>query len=220
MDSVGEAFFENHPDPMWVYAADSLRFLSVNQAAVASYGFSEAEFLAMTIRDIRPPDEVPELLTFLGPVVGNKEHPRVWRHRRKDGSILFVDIRSRDIKFDGREARLVVARDVSNLVQFAEDRDRLTKELSEPQKLKAAEAINLLEIAGRIARLGGWQVNIGADHVVWTKETAEIHELPADTSPTVEQAIQYYAPEYRERIREAVRLCAEGGPHSTKFFKS
>ena len=57
--------FEVNPHPMWVYDLETLRFLAVNDAAVRRYGYSREEFLALTIRDIRPPEDVPALLSFV-----------------------------------------------------------------------------------------------------------------------------------------------------------
>ena len=54
--------FEASPTPMWVYDADTLAFLAVNDAAIRHYGYSRDEFLAMTIKDIRPAEDVPRLL--------------------------------------------------------------------------------------------------------------------------------------------------------------
>jgi PAS domain-containing protein len=53
--------FEASPRPMWVYDAETLAFLAVNEAAERQYGYARAEFLAMTLRDIRPPEDVPAL---------------------------------------------------------------------------------------------------------------------------------------------------------------
>ena len=57
--------FERHPLPMWVYDAQTLRFLAVNDAAVRHYGYSREEFLAMAITDIRPAEEVQQLLASI-----------------------------------------------------------------------------------------------------------------------------------------------------------
>ena len=59
---ASQMLFDASPTPMWVYDAESLAFLAVNDAAVRHYGYSREEFLAMTIKDIRPPEDVPQLL--------------------------------------------------------------------------------------------------------------------------------------------------------------
>lgn len=105
--------FEAHPHPMWIYDAATLTFLAVNDAVVRNYGYSREEFLAMTARDIRPPEEVPRLerlMPTLGPTLNLSG---VWRHRKKDGTVFEVDVISHGFDFNGRPARLVQAQDVS-----------------------------------------------------------------------------------------------------------
>jgi len=111
--------FEANPHPMWVYDLPSLRFLAVNDAAVAHYGYSHAEFLQMTIADIRPAEEVPRLLDNVratsASTTGGLDQAGVWRHRTKDGRVLDVQIVSHTIEFDGRNAKLVLATDITAL---------------------------------------------------------------------------------------------------------
>ena len=106
--------FEEHPYPMWVYDLVTLRFLVVNAAAVRHYGYSEREFLGMTIRDIRPPDAVDKLLCDLARVPrAGAQHSTHWVHCKKDGTRIDVDISSHSVKIGGRAARFVFAHDVS-----------------------------------------------------------------------------------------------------------
>ncbi|MEP7075665.1 MAG: PAS domain S-box protein [Acidobacteriota bacterium] len=107
-----QLLFDNNPVPMWVYDLETLEFLAVNDAATHRYGFSRSEFASMTIRDIRMPEDIPGLLDDI-----NKS-PKgilqsVWRHRKKDGSAIDVEINSHQLMFNGREARLVLAADVT-----------------------------------------------------------------------------------------------------------
>jgi len=112
--------FEANPTPMWVFDSETLRFLEVNRAAVATYGFSRDEFLGMTIADIRPPEDVPALDAHLkSPTAAGSLEPTLWRHLRKDGTVLTVEITAQDIAFQGRSARLVLARDVGDREQRA-----------------------------------------------------------------------------------------------------
>ncbi|HWO69826.1 MAG TPA: PAS domain S-box protein, partial [Actinomycetota bacterium] len=120
--------FERNPQPMWIFDTESLRFLAVNDAAVRLYGYSREEFLAMTIEDIRPPEDVPRVRAL---VRGRRpEVHRVGRriHRRKDGSPLPVDIVSFAVDFDGRPARLVLATDATEIARAEEERRRAEEE--------------------------------------------------------------------------------------------
>ena len=104
--------FADNPQPMWVWERSTLRFLEVNNAAVAHYGYSRDEFLAMRITDIRPPEEVPALLATLEEPHG-LNHGGVWKHRLKDGRIIEVDVTSHDLVFDGVDAVLLAVQDVT-----------------------------------------------------------------------------------------------------------
>ncbi len=105
--------FDNNPHPTWVFDRETLRFLAVNAAAVRKYGYSSDEFLAMTIKDIRPPEDVPVLLESLSAIRDGNESNGIWRHRRKDGTVIDVEITSYALNFAGRDAEVVVAVDVT-----------------------------------------------------------------------------------------------------------
>jgi PAS domain S-box-containing protein len=85
--------FESHPQPMWAFDLETLRFLAVNEAAVLHYGYTREEFLRMTILDIRPPEDIPALAAHLaGAGDAGPDGGRVWRHRRKGGSLILVEV--------------------------------------------------------------------------------------------------------------------------------
>jgi two-component system cell cycle sensor histidine kinase/response regulator CckA len=126
-ESRYRALFENIPTPMWAVDLETLRFLAVNEAACAQYGYSEAEFLTMTLKDLRPADEVPDLMAAVSlPLDGR----RVWRHRRKDGSSIHVEVRGHELVFEGRLARVALMTDVT-------ERLELEHQLRQSQKMEA-----------------------------------------------------------------------------------
>ena len=123
--------FEASPTPMWVYDAESLAFLAVNDAAIRHYGYSREEFLAMTIKDIRPPEDVPRLLAdVVGGGGPGSPAARTWRHRLKDGTLIDVEVTAGRIDYEGRRAALVVSHDVS-------ERKRLERRLADAEKMEA-----------------------------------------------------------------------------------
>ncbi len=89
---VYESLFEGNPDPAWVFDAETLCFLAVNQAAIRRYGYSREEFLSMTIKDIRPVEDVPTLLLYLRRIKTKPGETRVWPHRKKDGTLIDVEV--------------------------------------------------------------------------------------------------------------------------------
>jgi len=115
-----QLLFEANPRAMWVYDCETLRFLAVNEAAVRHYGYSREEFLGMTIKDIRPPEDVAKLLENLTVIPSSLSHPTAWSHRRKDETLIDVQITSHEIVFGERRARLVLAEDVTGRRQSEE----------------------------------------------------------------------------------------------------
>ena len=106
--------FDTNPHPMWVFEINTLAFLAVNDAAISHYGWSRAEFLSMTIADIRPKEEASRLKQYLPQVIEkNINNSGEWQHHKKDGSLIDVVITSHALNFSGYAARLVLAYDVT-----------------------------------------------------------------------------------------------------------
>jgi len=105
--------FESNPLPMWIIDMERLNFLEVNDAAVRHYGYSKLEFREMTLVDIRPPEEVPVLMSYLSSVTTAAGPAGIWHHRKKDGSRFTVEIAARDLDWCGRPARFVTAMDIT-----------------------------------------------------------------------------------------------------------
>jgi diguanylate cyclase (GGDEF)-like protein/PAS domain S-box-containing protein len=105
--------FENNPFPVWVFDSYTLRFLAVNEATVAEYGYSRDEFLRMSLFDIQPPDEASKLVAQVEAASAAGLVVVEWRHRRKDGTLFDVEINTQSIDFRGRPARIVLARDIT-----------------------------------------------------------------------------------------------------------
>lgn len=109
--------FESNPHPMWVYDLETLKFLAVNDTAVLNYGYSREEFLDMTLKDIRPIEEVPNLLENIATETAVYQNSTGWKHRLKDGRLIDVEITSHTLQLDGKPARLVLASDVSERIR-------------------------------------------------------------------------------------------------------
>ena len=107
------ALFENNPFPAWVYDAYTLRFLAVNEATVSEYGYTREEFLKMTLMDVQPPEEAQKLIPAIEAAKATGLVVYEWRHRRKDGTVFDVEINAQAIDFRGRQARIVLGRDIT-----------------------------------------------------------------------------------------------------------
>lgn len=136
------AMFHKSPTPMYVFDRKSLRFLAVNQAAIDRYGYTREQFLSMTLRDLRAPEDVPALLRSLEDDTGaGKGDAGIFRHRTRDGLHVYAAVRRYDLIFRGVSARLVHAVDV-------------TSQYETEQRLRESEAA--MQLAQEVAHLGNY----------------------------------------------------------------
>ena len=126
-DERFRGLFDDHPVPMYIFDRETLRFLAVNAAAIQQYGYSESEFLGMTIRAIRPNGEISRLESHMQRS-DTAQHGRtmagVWHHRRKDGSTISADISYHALNFMGRAAFFVLADDVTEQINTEAEAQR------------------------------------------------------------------------------------------------
>ncbi|MBL8116889.1 MAG: PAS domain S-box protein [Anaerolineae bacterium] len=127
IDPIYRAMFEDNPHTMWVYDSQTLAFLAVNDAALQHYGYSKDEFLSMTILDLSPAQEVEAVLKQQreGKPFSSE---RTWKHRKKDGSLIDVEILGHIFRYEGRESVLVAVHDVTERKRTEEQRLALTRE--------------------------------------------------------------------------------------------
>jgi diguanylate cyclase (GGDEF)-like protein/PAS domain S-box-containing protein len=109
--------FDGNPVPMWLYDPDSLRFVAVNDAAVAHYGYGRERFLHMSLPDLWPPDEWDIHRAAARGVADVYQSERTWRHLKADGSEIEVMTYARRVSFAAREAVLVAIVDVTERKQ-------------------------------------------------------------------------------------------------------
>src|SRR5205809_207629 len=189
--------FETNPEPMFVYDFETLRILAVNGAAVARYGHTEPEFLQLTLRDIRPPEEQARLDDELARRPDDGAVRVGVRHWTKQGKRFDVDLVARPLEFAGRRARLVLAPKVLDVNAVVANMDRMLRRLlGEDVELATsldptAGAVNadpgqleqvLLNLAvnARDAMPGGGRLSIGTTRFTLQEEHVERrHRMPA-----------------------------------------
>ena len=110
--------FDGNPHPMWITDLDSYVFLKVNKSALLRYGYTEDEFLSMTLRDITPPEDLAEFDERMKGVGKTTFISGPWRQVKKDGTRIQVDMASHTILFDGSKARFTLAQDVTERQQL------------------------------------------------------------------------------------------------------
>jgi PAS domain S-box-containing protein len=113
-------FFRKNPLPMLIYSLDTMRFLEVNDAAVAVYGYSRKEFLSMAINDIRPAEELPRLRAAIEQLQSGCLLLGLWKHSRKDGSILHAEVTAYSILHKKQHAGLIISNDITKQMQAEE----------------------------------------------------------------------------------------------------
>jgi diguanylate cyclase (GGDEF)-like protein/PAS domain S-box-containing protein len=126
-DEQYRLLFEGNPVPMWVFDRKTLRFIAVNEAAIRQYGFARQEFLAKTITEIRPEQDIPGLLQDIAKRTLGLEARGIWRHRKKNGELIDVEIVSHPLDFHGVKSMLVAAQDITERKR-AEDAVRQAEE--------------------------------------------------------------------------------------------
>jgi len=136
--------FERSPLPMWVVDTGSLRFLAVNDAALRLYEYSRDEFLAMTVNDIRRPEDDEAFRDFLGHA--GDVHYGVFRHVKKTGEPIDIDGVGHLVAWRGRPARLVQINDITERLRTQQTLERLNRELEVSHERLRALSRRLFEV--------------------------------------------------------------------------
>lgn len=187
--------FEGNPVPMWVFDTSTIQFLAVNDAAVQHYGYSRDEFLSMTIKDIRPSEDVDELLRELAVTTRRLSAPRQWRHRKKDGTLIDVMITAHAVNWEGRRGELVMATDVTEQRRA----EAALKESEERFRTMATAAPVGIFLADRNGRA-----------VYVNRKVVEL--MGAPETPLLGRAwLDWVHPEDRDRVGAEVQRSADAG---------
>jgi diguanylate cyclase (GGDEF)-like protein/PAS domain S-box-containing protein len=201
--------FEANPLPMWIYDAQTWRFLRVNDAAVKHYGYSQLEFSEMKLQDIRPPEDATELhdtlsrdnrSLFSGP----------WRHLKKDGTTIQVDIASHWIDFAGSRARFVMAHDVT-------ERQRLHEQLLHQAHHDILTGLpNRLLFADRMTQTLAGAARRGLKAAVVCIDLDRFKQVNDTYGHTVgDLCLKQVADRIRQRLREVDTVARTGGEEFT-----
>ncbi len=202
-DDQYRPLFDANPLPMWVYAADTLRFLAVNAAAVEKYGWTRDEFLGMTILDIRPLEEADAVRASAATASEGLNDSGPWRHRRKDGREIRVRVASHSLTFNDQPARLVLAHDVTVQVE-AEER------LRESERRLAAT----LDAGG----MGSWAWQLGQNRSVWNRKEFELLGLPPQEGEVdADLFFRLVHPDDRPALQGAISESLSAGDFHSEF---
>ncbi|HLA58534.1 MAG TPA: PAS domain S-box protein [Puia sp.] len=112
--------FERSPMPMWMISTSDNRFVDVNNAAVIQYGYGKEEFMALNTDTMRPEADKKRYLSESEENTPGKNYHGIWRHQKKDHSIINVEIYANDFVHEGKQARLILANDISEKIKAEE----------------------------------------------------------------------------------------------------
>lgn len=130
--------FDNNPAVIIIWDIKSFQIKEVNELAIELYGYTRKEFLEMTVIDLRPHEDNIKIRQFSKNMLSSKEYKvrKVWRHLKKNGELMYMDITSHRIDYNGRKAILSLAKDITeqriaenNLRESYEDIRRLNAHL-------------------------------------------------------------------------------------------
>lgn len=158
--------FNHSPIPMWIFDTVTLKFLLVNDTACNHYGYSQEEYATMTIKDIRPPEDIAALEEMLSYSLStDSSMSNTLRHQKKNGEIIYVKIKTTWVNFEGKRARLASAVDI-------------TAELKNQKEIE--ETNKRLNIACEIAHMGYWTNDLSTSEIIWSDEMHKIFETNPD----------------------------------------
>jgi PAS domain S-box-containing protein len=203
--------FQSTPQPIWVYNEEDLRFLAVNEAATRTYGFTRDEFLSMTINDLRAAEDIPTLLIKNASDVNELVLSSPWRHQTKHKKIIYVEMTSHPVVFDGKISRLVIVNDVTEKKRLDEKQQRLHASLQQSamewrQTFNAIDfPVLIVDLAGVIRRsnhaadqaaeaeseqLVGKSIHDLGSHQPWNKATDLIETVRSTSQSPVAEEIK------------------------------
>lgn len=146
---MDDPLFVDNAQPMWIYDRKTLAFLAVNKAAVGFYGYSPDEFLRMRLDHIGPAEDVPGLESELAEEGCDYKVSAGSRHRRKNGSLVDVEVHSTRYNYPGHDAVLASIHDVSEHHRLAEELNR-QKEYFRQLFERSPEAVAFLDAEDRV----------------------------------------------------------------------
>ncbi|MEQ9505059.1 MAG: PAS domain-containing protein [Hyphomonas sp.] len=219
-----ELFYERHPDPMWVFDRETLFFLDVNLATMAAYGYGREEFLAMKVTDLWPPEDVPRFLESIADEGHARALPGLWRHVRKSGEILHVQITARPVDWKGHRGELVSVRDMTSNVALAQEREALLVQEAGLRRMAEETAAQLagqnatLRTAQRLLRIGVWKYEIWSNRLIWSPEMYDMYgATEADFDATFDAYTARVHPDDQQAMTENYAVFEESGQQFFEF---
>lgn len=184
------SFFYFNPIPSWVYDLETFQILDVNQAATHHYGYTEDEFLKLSLKELHSSPDVPKLISAHAGIEMQEGNVYfgIFTHKKKNGDLIRMEINGHKVDYLGKASMMLVCRDVT-------EQEKQIKQLKEAeQKLKTVSSI---------AKLGYWYLEADANKLIWSDEVYKIWERKKeDFEPDVDKFFQTIHPDDREKFKE------------------
>lgn len=195
--------FKHNPLPAWIYDIETLQFLEVNNAACTFYGYTRKEFSKMTIKDVRPEQDIPMLLeTVIKLTQSGKGFNNQWRHMKKDGTIVYVEVKSEFIEYNNKKARLVMVNDITMKVE------------SEIELIKSNERFLL---ASKATSDAIWDVDLIKNELKWGEGIFSLFGHYGNEVGSPDYFLLIH-PDDRENVKQSLQNAFENPDTSTWRF--
>lgn len=181
--------YQSNPVPMWIYD-DTLNIVSVNDAAVSTYGYSHDEFLTKSILDIRPAEDAEKLIEAAERLSASLNLNGNWRHIKKDGSIIHVSVTSHKIIFNNSPNVMVMVRDMTEQLLFEQRLEKINQDIfNKKQNLRETQLIS---------KVGGWEYFPDTRKLLWSDELYTLTGInPDDGREPFDIYLEHIFPEDR-----------------------
>jgi PAS domain S-box-containing protein len=184
-------FFKRNPHPMWIYNLQNLKFLEVNDAAIAMYGYSREEFLSMDITQIRPAEEFERLQQAVDQLQHGFSLLGQWKHIRKDGSLLHAEVSAYSIYYNKQQAGLILTYDISSQVKAEEER----KSAIENVDIKIHAKTSELVLKNRELEMRNREINTTNDELI------ALNQMLVDANRKLERRAEEHVNEKTDHLK-------------------
>ena len=220
--------FDYNPMPMWMISYPERNFIDVNKAALKHYGYTRQEFLQMNVLDIRPPQDVDVFKKMVNGLNPGSDYNGIWRHRKKNGDIIWVEIICNEIIYEGNNVKLILAIDIDAKIKAEEKLQQSYQQIRQLanhlQNIREEERTN---IAREIHDELGQQLTGLKMYISWlTKkiksQEPEIQTKFANTMALIEdtiKSVRKISTELRPSMLDDLGLLAAMEWHSNEFEK-
>ena len=175
-------------------------YVEVNTAYCQMFGYTAQELLGINIFSLIHPDDRNN----------SSGEMREMEEGHRDGYISERRFLTKDSRLVWIRSSVTALRDASGqTVARAAIAEDITLQREAEEALRQSQ--RLLSMASKITRQGAWQVSLPDNRATWSKEVFAIHELPLGEAPSAAEGLNFYAPEFRDTIREIYKNCVKTG---------